>query len=73
MKLYYNTKGYGTRFNKRLSTIMSDDLTLMWNIDLSKESDINQLAKGSTSNRTPKLPDNILHITLAIKDYIESN
>lgn len=43
MKLYYNTKGYGTDDNKSIFTIMNDDLTLMWNIDLSKESDVNGL------------------------------
>lgn len=45
MKLYYNTKGYGTGNNKSIFTIMNDDLTLMWNIDLSKEFNINGLVK----------------------------
>lgn len=45
MKLYYNTKGYGAGENKSIFTIMNDDLTLMWNINLSKESDINELVK----------------------------
>ena len=45
MKLYYNTKGYDTGDNKSIFTIMNDNNTLMWNIDLSKEYDINDLAR----------------------------
>ena len=43
MKLYYNTKGYGTGDNKSVFTIMSDDNILMWNIDLSNKANINGL------------------------------
>lgn len=46
MKLYYNTKCYGTGNNKSIFTIMSDNNTFMWNIDLSKVSDINTLVKS---------------------------
>ena len=43
MKLYYNTKGYGTGDNKSVFTIMSDDNILMWNIDLSNKANIDGL------------------------------
>ena len=45
MKLYYNPKGHGVGNSKSIFTIMNDDLTLMWNINLSKESEINGLVK----------------------------
>lgn len=46
MKFYYNTKGYGTGNNKSIFIIMGDNNTFMWNIDLSKVSDINTLVKS---------------------------
>ena len=45
MKLYCNTKGYGTAGNESVLTIMNDNNTLMWNIDPLKASDINILVR----------------------------
>ena len=51
MKLYYNTKGYGVDSHKPLFTLMSDDLSFMWNIDITDNSNYieNMIISGEST------------------------
>lgn len=72
-------KSYESSIGYLVKITYSDNSTKVLTIKVVSEllqistHNIRQLAKGNTSNRTPKLPDNISYITLVIKDYIESN